>query len=52
MLQVLLGPKAFGIWGEGLSIFKEMGKPGNYFSGAGEQAYSLGDLETLPKSKK
>ena len=42
----------FGIWGEWLFIFMELGSTGNYFSGAGEQAHSFGDLGGPAKSKK
>ena len=34
----------FGIWGEGLFIFKELESTGNYFRGTGEHAHSMGDL--------
>ena len=34
----------FRIWGEWPFIFMELESTGNYFSGAGVQAHSLGDL--------
>ena len=37
-------PGVFGIWGEWLFIFRDLGSTGNYFRGAGEQAHSFGDL--------
>ena len=40
----LLRPQGFGIWGEGLFMFRELGSTGNYFQGSGEQAHSFGDL--------
>ena len=44
-------PRIFGSLGAGLVIFRELGSTGNYFRGAGEQAYTLGDFKgTLPKS--
>ena len=45
-------PGAFGIWGEWLFIFRELGSTGNYFQGFWEQAHSFGDLGSLAKSKK
>ena len=35
-IQSEAGPKAFGDWGEGLFIFRELGSHGNYFEGSGE----------------
>ena len=37
-------PRGFGIWGEWLFSFRQLGSPGNYFQGFGEQAHSFGDL--------
>ena len=42
----------WGIWGEGLFIFRELESTGNYFEGFGEQAHSVGDLGSPAKSKK
>ena len=42
-------PGVFGIWGEGLFIFRELGSTANYFRGAGEQAYTFGDLGSTAK---
>ena len=48
--QTLLGPPGvLGIWGEGLFIFRELGSTANYFRGAGEQAYTFGDLGSTAK---
>ena len=35
-------PGVYGIWGETLFIFREQGSTGDYFSGAWEQAFTLG----------
>ena len=45
-------PGVWGIWGEWLFIFKELGSTGNYFYGAGEQAHGFRDLGSPAKSKK
>ena len=45
-------PGFFGIWGEWLFIFRELGSTGNYFRGAREQAHSFGDLGSPAKKKK
>ena len=42
-------PRVLGIWGEGLFIFRELGSTDNYFRGAGEQAYTFGDLGSTAK---
>ena len=42
-------PGVLGIWGEGLFIFRELGSTANYFRGAGEQAYTFGDLGSTAK---
>ena len=42
-------PGFFGIWGEGLLIFRELGSTAYYFRGAGEQAHTLGDLGSTVK---
>ena len=39
----------FGIWGEGLFIFRELGSTANYFRGAGEQAHTFGDIGSSAK---
>ena len=44
-------PGVWGIWGEGLFIFRDLGSTGNYFRGAGKQAPSFGIKRALPKSK-
>ena len=51
-MGICMGPRGFGIWGEGLFIFRELGSTGNYFKGAGEQAHGLRDLGSPAKSKK
>ena len=45
-------PGVFGVWGEGLFIFRELGSTANYFKGSGEQAYTFGDLESTAKMLK
>ena len=45
-------PGVLGIWGEWLFIFRELGSTGNYFRGARDQAYNLGDLGSLAKNLK
>ena len=45
-------PGVLGIWGEWLFIFRDLGSTGNYFRGAGEQAYSFGDLGSPAKKQK
>ena len=48
-----LGPlRVFGVWGERLFIFRELGSTGNYFQGFREQAYSFGDLGSPAKKEK
>ena len=42
-------PGVLGIWGEGLFIFRELGSTANYLRGAGEQAYTFGDLGSTAK---
>ena len=42
-------PGVWGIRGEGLFIFRELGSTNNYFKGAGEQAYTFGDLRSTAK---
>ena len=51
LLKLKLGPPpgVLGIWGEGLFIFRELGSTANYFRGAGEQAYTFGDLGSTAK---
>ena len=41
-LPILGAPGVFGIMGEWLFIFRELGSSGNYFQGLWEQAHSLG----------
>ena len=41
----------FGIWGEWLFIFMDLRSTGNYFRGAGEQAYNFGDLGSPAKKQ-
>ena len=49
-LAILFGPPGvFGIRGEWLFIFRELGSTGNYFQGFGEQAHSFGDLGSPAK---
>ena len=45
-------PGVLGIWGEWLFIFRDLGSTGNYFRGAGEQAYSFEDLGSPAKKPK
>ena len=45
-------PGVWGIWGEWLFIFRELGSTGNYFRGAWEQAHNLGDIGSLAKKQK
>ena len=42
-------PGVFGIWGEGLFIFSELGSTANYLRGAGEQAHTFWDLGSTAK---
>ena len=42
-------PGFWGIWGEWLCIFRELGSTGNYFRGAGEQAHNFGDFGSSAK---
>ena len=42
-------PGVWGIWGEGLIIFRELGITAYYFRGAWEQAHTFGDLESTAK---
>ena len=44
-------PGVWGIWGEWLFIFRDLGSTGNYFRGAGEQAHSFGDLGSPTKKQ-
>ena len=44
-IRIRYGPSGvFGIWGEWLFIFRELGSTGNYFQAFGEQVHSFGDL--------
>ena len=45
-------PGVFGIWGEWLFIFRELGSTGNYFRGDREQAHNFGDIGSLAKKQK
>ena len=47
-----MGPRGFGILGEGIFIFRELGSTGYNFLGDGEQAHGFGDLGSPVKSKK
>ena len=42
-------PGVLGIWGKALFIFRELGSTANNFRGAGEQAYTFGDLGSNAK---
>ena len=42
-------PGVWGIWGERLFIFRELGSTAYYFRGAGEQAHTFGDLGSTAK---
>ena len=44
-------PGVFGIWGEWLFIFRELGSTGKYFRGAREQSHNFGDLGSLAKKQ-
>ena len=37
-------PGVLGSWGERSLIFRELRSTGNYFQGAGEQAFNFGEL--------
>ena len=52
LMDICMGPRGLGIWGEGLFIFRELGSTDNYFQGAGEQAHGFMDLGSPTKSKK
>ena len=43
---------AWGIWEEGLFIFRELASTVNYFREAGERAHSLGDFRRPTKKEK
>ena len=46
-------PGVWGIWGEWIFIFRELGSTCNYFRGAREHAHNLGGFrEPCQKSKK
>ena len=45
-------PGVFRILEEWLFIFRELGRTGNYFRGAREQAHNFGDLGSLAKKNK
>ena len=49
-MTFLVPPGVLGIWGEWL--FRDLGSTGYYFRGAGEQAYSFGDLGSPAKKQK
>ena len=48
----LRAPGVWGIWGEGIFIFREPGSTGYYFQGFEEQAHSFGDLGRPAKNLK
>ena len=48
-IELMRPPGFWGIWGEWLFIFRELGSTGNYFQGFGEQAHSFGDLGSPAK---
>ena len=50
--EALRPPGVLGIWGEWLFIFRELGIPGNYLSGARENALSFADLGSPAKKQK
>ena len=52
MVNIMGPPGVLGIWGEWLFIFRDLGSPGNYFRGSGEQAHSFGDLGSPAKKQK
>ena len=45
-------PGVFGIWGEWLFIFRELGSTSNYFREAREQADNFGGIGSLAKKQK
>ena len=52
-MRISLGPPGvWGIWGEWLFMFRDLGSTGNYFKGAGEQAQSFWDLGSPAKKLK
>ena len=51
-IESLGPPGVWGIWGEWLFIFRELGCTGNCFRGAREQAHNFGDVGSLAKNKK
>ena len=42
----------WGIWGEWLFIFRELGSTGNYFRGGREKAHNYGELGSPAKKQK
>ena len=46
-----MGPRALGIWGEWLFIYRELGSTRNYFREAREQAHNFGDFGSLAKKQ-
>ena len=52
MIDLYIQSGVWGIWGEWLFIFRELGSTGNYFRGAREQAHNFGDLGSLAKKQK
>ena len=53
LLKSIIGaPRSFGVWGELVFIFMNLGSTGNHFQGFGEHARSFGDLGSPAKRKK
>ena len=50
-LEALHDTGPSGFWGEGLFIFREFRRTGNYFRGAGQQGYSFGDIGSRAKKR-
>ena len=46
-----MGPRALGIWGEWLFIYRELGSTRYYFREAREQAHNFGDFGSLAKKQ-
>ena len=51
-LRVKMAPGVWGILGEWLFIFRELGSTGNYFRGAREHAHNFWDIGSVVKKQK
>ena len=52
MIKTTSGPRGYGIWGEKLFIFRELGSNGNYFQDVGSKLIVWGIYGAQQKSKK